>query len=151
MNGVTVLKKVICFLLAVVTVLITFIGCKEEPAYMHPYGEGVDPDTVTTVPFQTRTTTDQTTTTTTQTKATLTTVPHGQMQVEVPEGHILCPLCQGILVICDKCYGTAKIKAEILNESSGIYVRKYIECTDCAETPGYKKCELCENKLYIPE
>ncbi len=137
--------------LVVVTVMLLCIGCKEVPDYMHPYGEGVDPDTVTTVPFQTRTTTDQTTTTTTQTKATLTTVPHGQMNVDIPEGHILCPLCQGVLVICDKCYGTTKIKAEILNASSGIYVRKYIECTDCAETPGYTKCELCENKLYIPE
>ena len=145
------MKKILCVLFVVAMTLIVLVGCKQEPAYMHPYGEGVDPATVTTIPFQTRTTTDRTTTTTTKTKATLTTVPHGQMNVDVPEGHILCPLCQGILVICDKCYGTAKVKAEVLHDATGIYVRKYIECTDCGETPGYKKCELCEYKLYIPE
>ncbi len=146
------MKRIISILLLVSVVLAVLVGCKQEPEYMHPYGEGVDPATVTTVPFQTRPSSDYTAVpTTTQTKATLTTVPHGPVKVDVPEGHILCPLCQGILVICDKCFGTAKVKAEILNESTGIYVRKYIECTDCAETPGYAKCELCENKLYIPD
>ncbi len=143
-----------CILLILVLGLsLLMISCaSNEPAYMHPYGEGVDPDTVTTIPFQTRTTSQKTINPdTTTTKPTLTTVPNGVMEVDVPEGHILCPLCQGVLVVCEKCFGTTQIKAEILDADSGIYVRKYVDCTDCAEDPGYSMCELCQNQLYIEE
>ena len=147
------MKKTMSFLLGVVVVLALLVGCKSnEPAYMHPYGEGVDPDTVTTVPFQTRTTSKSTAPSeTTATKKTLTTVPHGPVKLDIPEGYVVCPLCEGVLIVCDKCLGTTKMKAEILNQSTGIYVRKYIDCSDCAEFPGYEKCEFCENKLYVPE
>lgn len=145
------IKRLICVILSV-SILMVLAACSEEPEYMHPYGEGVDPDSVTTVPFQTRTTSTVTTVSEeTTTFTTLTTVPTGVATVIIPEGHILCPFCQGVLVVCEKCLGTKKIKAEIFDEGSGVYVRKYIDCTDCTETPGYEMCEVCENKFYIEE
>lgn len=147
------MKRIASMVCVLAIVMVAFCGCyTEEPAYMHPYGEGVDPDTVTTSPFQTRVTTTMTTLSTTKaTKPTLTTVPHGSVNVEIPEGHILCPLCQGVLVICETCLGTTKVKVEVLDGASGVYVRKYAECPDCVKMPGYAMCEMCENVLYIEE
>ncbi len=144
-------RGIIAFVLAAIT-LFTFVGCSGtvQPEYMHPYAEGVDPDTVTTVPLQTRTTSNTTTT-----KATYnTTVPTTAVTTKlvVPQGCILCPMCLGVKVVCKTCLGTDRCKAEILNESTGIYVRKYVNCEDCSEEdPGYMLCELCYNKLYIEE
>ena len=147
------MNKIISLFCVLSLVLIAFVGCAaNEPEYMHPYGEGVDPNSVTTVPFQTRTTTTVTTSSTTvSTKATLTTVPHGAMHVDVPEGCVLCPLCQGVLVVCESCLGTLKVKVEVQDASTGVFVRKYADCPDCLKTPGYTLCELCENKLYVKE
>lgn len=143
---------VLCAVLMAVTVLCLF-GCtpSQQPAYMTPYGDGVDPDTVTTVPFQSRTYTTAALTTT-HSSETQTTVLTTTTELMIPEGYILCPQCHGVRVVCAECQGTNKMKAEIYYPEAGVYARKYVDCTFCsAEDPGYMLCEVCLNKLIVEE
>ena len=148
------MRRLLAVALSAVIVSIALLGCrKETPAYMHPYGEGVDPASVTTETFHSRvtTTTVKTTTTTGVDESTSTTQHVEEKPLVIPEGHVLCPMCLGVRVICEKCLGNKQIKVEVFNEVSGTYVRQYVDCTDCPEDPGYKMCEVCRNQLYIPE
>ncbi len=145
------LYSVLAILLA--SVLLLLVSCGDQPAYMNPYGEGVDLDSVTTKPFQSRVTTETTKFTgTTTTKAT--TLPPTMTTVildSIPLGQKLCPDCNGIMQMCPICLGTDKIKAEDYNAELDIFVRKYHDCTNCSEiTPGYMHCYTCDNKLYVP-
>ncbi len=122
-----------------------------RPAYYEPYGEGVDPDTVTTGEFQSRATVSMTAFSvqemTTTTLATTTTV-----KLIVPEGYILCPDCKGVREMCTYCNGTDKRHGERLDPDSNVYVKYYADCNMCSkEDPGYSYCATCRNLFLLPE
>ncbi len=146
------MRKLACFALVLVIMTAVLASCSDQPEYMNPYGEGVDPDTVTTIPFQTRPVeeTYSTIKTAKTTKPSLAEIPDVS-ELVIPEGYKICPLCQGIKVYCEHCLGSAQLKAEVIDEDSGIFVRKYIDCSFCAKDPGFTMCEVCENVLYIEE
>lgn len=136
----TVLIVLLCTIISIVSV-----GC-EQPEYYHPYGEGVDPDTVTTGRFITRTTT-QTSQNTTETTTTGT-IP-ADMEIVVPEGYRVCPECEGIKIACEYCEGKGRVLGESVDPE--VYTDYYEPCKHCSEEdPGYYFCETCRNELVIP-
>lgn len=132
-------------LLMVLCAVLLFLmfGCgADDPEYMHPYGEGVDPDSVTTGVFQTRTTTAATVPSTTATT----------VSGSAPEGYHLCPECHGEPIVCEYCEGTGQKLVEESDFEAAIYGPHYVECDMCSpEYPGYYLCETCQNLFYIPE
>ena len=147
----------VCFLALILSL---FSGCVvfvDQPDYMHPYGEGVDPDSVSTKPYQTTSTTKYTTTVTTSTTTTATTSDKTTTttrlsDADVPQGCVICPGCEGVKLVCEVCYGTDQCKVEIYDPDTGVYVRKFQNCQYCSEQdPGFYFCEICQNQLYIEE
>ncbi len=137
-------KTAVIFMICVaVAVLIT--SCN-QPEYYHPYGEGVDPDTVTTGEFITRTTTVRTTSPTQVT----TTTALQQGELIIPEGYRICPECEGVKILCEECEGTGEVLGEVHDPE--VYVDYYEPCENCSsEDPGYYFCETCRNELIIEE
>ncbi len=145
------MRRLVSILLAFSALFaLLLVGCEEEPAYMHPYGPGVDPDTVVTKPYTPVTTTTSTTGSNITTTTTMVEPPPETLNI--PEGHILCPECQGVKLVCSVCFGTDRCKLEIFDQDSGVFVRKLANCVNCSEEdPGYMLCRTCMNTLYIPE
>ncbi len=133
-----------------VMLIILLAGCG-RPEYLNPYGEDVDPATVTTGEFQSRPSVSMTefrispaSTTTASTVA--------PTQPVVPAGYRLCPDCDGIRVVCPYCKGTKKRQGERWDADSDVYVKYYAYCNMCSkEDPGYMYCKTCKNLLLIPE
>jgi len=138
------------WMITVVTLsLILLCGCDPQPAYYTPYGEGVDPNTVTTGEYirkPTVTTTGLVIVSTT--KPPVTTVP---TRLAAPlAGHVVCPTCDGIMKPCIYCGGTLYRQGEMLDLDSGIFRKYKMRCNMCDKDPGYEICETCQNKLLIP-
>lgn len=142
-------KAILLILCAIIALLLA--GC-DQPEYMNPYGEGVDPNSVTTGAFQSRTTMRMTDlpllTTTTTSPVTRPTAA----DVYVPDGYRLCPECNGIKIACGNCEGTGQVFVSTYDVDSGVYSQVYEDCDVCTDhDPGFYVCEECHNELIVPE
>ena len=134
----------LCILMA----LFLLCACNEKKAYLNPYGEGVDPETVTTIPYVSPTTVPTTGLKLAPTTTTVaTTVPTRIAVTSVNQ--IPCPDCNGILVYCEYCKGTLRRQGEMLDPDSDIYRKYAIACNMCSDDPGFQYCETCRNELVI--
>lgn len=141
-----IVKSMICLLILVSLVLLC--ACNEKKAYLNPYGEGVDPESITTIPYVSPTTTPTTALKLAPTTTTIaTTVP--TRVVLASEDQIPCPDCKGILVYCEYCKGTLRRQGEMLDPDSDIYRKYTIACNMCQDDPGFQYCHTCKNKLVI--
>ncbi len=138
------------FMMAVLLIVpVMLCACDDRPAYYTPYGEGVDPSTVTTGSYirpSAPSTTGLVIVPTTTSPPT--TVP---TRLAAPlKGHVVCPTCNGIMQPCEYCQGTLYRRGEMFDPDSGIVRRYKIKCNMCAEDPGYTICKTCQNKLVVP-
>lgn len=138
--------------LSVLMCLLVLIGGCSQPEYMNPYGEGVDPDTVTTRPFQSKPTSTTTGLYLTPRTTTTTAAPTTTTKLVVPAGYHRCPDCNGVREMCYYCKGTDTRLMEFYDPDSGVYGVKRIGCNMCSEEdPGFSYCETCQNKLILKD
>lgn len=143
--------KKIAVLSVLMCLIVLIAGCS-QPEYMNPYGEGVDPKTVVTKPFQSKPTSTTTGLYITPRTTTTTAAPTTTTELVVPDGYHRCPDCHGIREMCRYCKGTDIRLMEFFDPDAGVYGIKEVGCTMCSEEdPGYSYCEMCRNRLVLKD